>query len=216
MFTPWEPSNEQSLILNEGVRCVIRRPVKPSEPDAAHDGANWAHPLDTEDTGDTPTAHNYRDLRGGAAWGFESRNVFTAVTRPNPSTGKIESNTARLIDPQFSSLGGWGHVKATFDNNRSAIYGDAAMGRTYSYTLERIGRIACFWNRAKHVIVYERQVAPSRQFVCRQDSKDELSGLPLLRKVREYVEILRALAQVSRKFGSTRDAARVCQRLLLQ
>lgn len=190
VFTPWEPSNEQSLILNQGVQCVIRRPINPSEPSADHDGANWAHPLDTDDLGETPTPHNYKDLRGGVVWGFESRNVFTAVTRPNPSTGKIESNTARLIDPEFSSLGGWGHVKATFDNNRSAIYGDAAMGRTYSYTLERIGRIACFWNRAKHVIVYERQVAPSRQFVCTQDKKDELTGLPLLRKVKEYVEIL--------------------------
>jgi hypothetical protein len=190
VFTPWEPSNEQSLILNQGVQCVIRRPIQPLQPDAAHEGANWADPINTEDLGATATAHNYKDLRGGAVWGFESRNVFTAVTRPNPSTGRIESNTARLIDPQFSSLGGWGHVKATFDNNRSAIYGDAAMGRTYSYTLERIGRIACFWNRAKHVIVYERQVAPSRQFVCTQDSKDELTGLPLLRKVKEYIEIL--------------------------
>lgn len=180
VFTPWEPANEQSLILNEGVQCVLRRPV---------DGANLAHPVETDDFG-APSDHRYRDLRGGATWGFESRNVFTAVTRPNPTTGRIESNTARLVDPEFSSLGGWGHVKATFDNNRSAIYGDASMGRTYSYTLERIGRIGCFWNRAKHVIVYERHVAPSRQFVCTQEVDDKFTGLPLLRKTSEYIEIL--------------------------
>jgi hypothetical protein len=186
VFMPWEPSNERSLILNEGIQCTIRRPG------TTGDGANWAHPIDTEDF-ETPTPHNYQDLRGGATWGFESRNVFNAVTRANPTTGKIESDSARLIDPEFSSLGGWGNVKATFDNQRSAIYGDAAMGRTFSYTLERIGRIACFWNKAKHVIVYERHVAPSTQFVCTQgtpDHRDDLTGLPLLRKTHEYVEIL--------------------------
>ncbi|HEY6187461.1 MAG TPA: hypothetical protein VIW80_07275 [Pyrinomonadaceae bacterium] len=200
VFMPWEPSNEQSLILNEGIQCIIRRRVDPQNPSDLGDGANWADPFDeTKDIfkPNAPTPHDYKALRGGATWGFESRNVFTAITRPNPNTGKIESNTARLIDPAFSSLGGWGSVKATFDNNRSAIYGDAAMGRTFSYTLERIGRIACFWNRAKHVIVYERHVAASPQFVCEQDGQrlgtapdNELTGLPLLRKTHEYVEIL--------------------------
>lgn len=181
VFVPWEPGNQQSLILNEGVRCVLRRPG---------DGANWAHPLDTDDVSAPPAPHEYRDLRGGATWGFESRNVFTAVLNTPNQNGELASNTARLINPQFSSLGGWGSVKATFDNERSAIYGDAAMGRTFSYTLERIGRIACFWNKAKHVIVYERHVAPSRQFVCTQEGNNELTGLPLLRKTHEYVEIL--------------------------
>jgi hypothetical protein len=186
VFMPWEPSNEHSLILNEGIQCIIRRNYE--SPEKSGEGADLAHPLDTENFMDLGTIEQYTDrLRGGTTWGFESRNIFTAVTRPNPNTGKIESNTARLIDPQFSSLGGWGNVRATFDNNRSAIYGDASMGRTYSYTLERIGRIGCFWNIAKHVIVYERHVANSKQFVCQQD---ELAGLPLLRKTHEYVVIL--------------------------
>jgi methyl-accepting chemotaxis protein len=209
VFMPWEPANEQSLILNEGVQCVVRQPANPLDANDPTAGANWQNPfadpsVDPSVTDDwnvfkpeKPTPHNYGLLRGGTTWGFESRNVFTAVMRPNPTTGKIESNTARLIDPEFSSLGGWGNVKATYDNNRSAIYGDAAMGRTFSYTLERIGRIACFWNRAKHVIVYERHVAASTQFVCEQDGQqkgsdpdNELVGLPLLRKTHEYVEIL--------------------------
>jgi len=187
VFVPWESIEDKSLIINKGIQCSIRR-------NGNRDGANLAYPYDlfgepgVEDLEDPGTTQRYsQPLRGGAVWGFESRNIFTAVMRPNPVTGVIESNTARLSDPEFSSLGGWGHVSATFDNNRSKIYGDTAMGRTFSYTLERIGRIGCFWNIAKHVIVYERHVANSQQFVCQQD---ELSGLPILRKTHEYIEIL--------------------------
>lgn len=120
-------------------------------------------------------------LRGGWSWGFESANVLDAVLRAP------RSSSALLARPFFSALGGWGYQKASFDRNRSTIYSDTSMGRTFSISIERIGRISVLWNRAKHVIVYERTVMPTRQFAGTQDL---LLGVPVLRKVREYVEIL--------------------------
>jgi hypothetical protein len=61
------------------------------------------------------------------------------------------------------------------------------MGRASMITIERIGRIGIFWNRAKHVIVYERTVAATRQFF---EEQYPLVGNPVLRKVEEYVELL--------------------------
>jgi hypothetical protein len=121
------------------------------------------------------------DLRGGWAWGFESASIVNNVWRSKTS------GTALLERPFLSSLGGWGKTMGRFDEERSAIWGETAMGRTFSLTIERIGRIGVFWNRAKHVIVYERTVAPSAQFSA---SQDPLLGVPVLRKVREYVELL--------------------------
>jgi hypothetical protein len=120
-------------------------------------------------------------LKGGWSWGFESANILNTVLR-GPRT-----SSALVSAPAFSALGGWGHQKAAFDRNLTTIYSDAAMGRTFSISIERIGRIGVFWNRAKHVIVYERRVRPTAQFAGEQD---QLEGIPVLRKVREYVEIL--------------------------
>lgn len=120
-------------------------------------------------------------LAGGWAWGFSSLNILEAVLR-NP-----RSTSGFLTGLKFSALGGWGFQKASFDEDRSSIYGDTRMGRTSFYSLERIGRIGVFWNRAKHVIVFERSVAPSAQFV---DQQDPQLGRPMLRKMMEYVELL--------------------------
>ena len=125
-------------------------------------------------------------LRGGVTWGFESRNIFCATLRNEFST----ADSAAVSDLDFTALGGFGHQQASFDEGRTSIFGDAAMGRTYFYKLERIGRIAVFWNKAKHVIVYERSVVPSRQFFNEQDDGKQSYGVPMLRKIEEYVEIL--------------------------
>ena len=137
-------------------------------------------------------------LTGGIAWAFESSNIYNAVWR-NP-----KSSSGQLMRPFFSALGGWGYQKASFDRNLSSIYGDTAMGRTFSLSIERIGRISVTWNRAKHVIVYERTVLPSRQFF---EEQDPLHGIPVLRKVREYVEVLeeeRRFADAPRERGFVR------------
>jgi len=120
-------------------------------------------------------------LAGGWAWGFESHNILQAILRERLSVG------AELHNLFFSSLGGWGHQKAVFDRGFSTIYSQVSMGRVESITIERIGRIEPFWNRAKHVIVYRRSVATSRQFYLEQEP---FRGCPVLRKSEEYVELI--------------------------
>ncbi len=123
-------------------------------------------------------------LPGGAEWGFESSEIYRSVwTTP---TQYLSENTGVLEDVHFSALGGWGKQKAYFDRRKTAIISHTTMGRTHYYSLERVGRIARYWHRAKHVIEYERTVLPSEQFYGRQSN---LFGRAVPRKVREYVEI---------------------------
>jgi hypothetical protein len=110
-------------------------------------------------------------LAGGWTWGFASLNILEAVLRDPHSTSGF------LTGLKFSALGGWGIQKASFDEDRSAIHSHTTMGRTHYYSLERIGRIAVCWNRAKHVIVFERIVEPG-------------SGCAMLRLIEEYVEVI--------------------------
>lgn len=167
VYEPWaEGRPNATLTLLEGVDYLLRKE------------ADTADPIEPETTvapGKPPK------LRGGATFGFESRNIYLNV-RAQP-----KSNDGLLSGPYLSALGGWGYQRASFDNKRTRIYSDTAMGRTFYYSVERIGRIGVFWNRAKHVIVYRRTVLPSQQFVSDQEPH---VGRPLLRKVQEYVEIL--------------------------
>ena len=128
-------------------------------------------------------------LAGGADWGFESAEIYRSLWRkaqPSGFADDLPSDAGELADIHLSALGGWGYQKALFDNRRTSIISRAGMGRTHFYSIERVGRIACFWNRCKHVIVYERTVERSPQF----PGQAELAGRPLLRKVREFVEVL--------------------------
>jgi hypothetical protein len=177
VLEPWNsilPSvDEKPIALMEGVTC-------------------WVRPYPDSDMQD-PFNPSAGTLRGGATWGFESRNIYQTVF-DNPEAGAAAasrkpapSSSASVADLELSSLGGWGHQVAGFQGGLTKIYSDSSMGRTYRYKLERLGRIAVFWNLAKHVIVYERTVAPPKQFLTEEP---QLPGWPLLRKVREYVEIL--------------------------
>jgi hypothetical protein len=120
-------------------------------------------------------------IAGSFSWAFESRNIYEAVWQNR------KANTAQLWQPFFSSLGGWGQQKATFDNRRSAIFADVLDG-TPEHTQRRADRPdRHLLEPARHVIVYQRTTAPTRQFFLEQES---FHGNPLLRKVEEYVEIL--------------------------
>jgi hypothetical protein len=133
-------------------------------------------------------------LPGGVAWPFESVNLYNLFwSRPDADAGALHR-------PYFSSLGGWGFQKATFADGQLRIYSDTAMGRTHSMTLEILGRISVTWHLAKLVIVYERTVLPTRQFYYTetnpdQNEQDALRGRPVLRKVKEYVELIEPVRQ---------------------
>jgi hypothetical protein len=125
------------------------------------------------------------DFKGGALAGVDNSEIFKGIV----SSSSSEARHAGVIDPRFSALGGFGTTQARFDNDRSTLINTISLGRTTTYSVERIGRIGCFWNRAKHVIVYERTIVPSRQFYLSQQNS-KFAGRPLLRKVEEYCEFV--------------------------
>ena len=58
------------------------------------------------------------------------------------------------------------------------------------------------WNKAKHVIVYERTTVPSLQFEYEQELDTQRSrGWPILRKTEEYVEPI----EVSRRYDTGQE-----------
>jgi hypothetical protein len=127
---------------------------------------------------------------GGLAWGFDSANVLMSVY------GRPRADAARLSGVHLSAHGMTGGARALFDGRRTLVEVDVAQGRVARYRLERVGRIAGLWNRAKHVVIYERTVVPPAQFYNRPAiglRQDEHLGRAIPRKVAEYVEILEPL-----------------------
>lgn len=68
------------------------------------------------------------------------------------------------------------------------------MGRVFFYRVEQKGRIAGYWNYATHVVIDERTAAVADPFAGFRPSstpeQDRQPGRPLLRKVREFVEVI--------------------------
>lgn len=205
VLEPQDSHVSGSLTIKHGMGCVIRYNVDHAQqqcsvtlgkallqfaPDDSTDGHPFRLPYADLDDPITPAPRGpAAPLRGGVTWGFESRNIFCATLRDRFST----ADSAAVSDLDFTALGAFGHQQASFDEGRTAIFGDVSLGRTYYYKLERVGRIAVFWNKAKHVIVYERSVVPSRQFYLEQNpdkNPTDSYGIPILRKVEEYIEIL--------------------------
>ncbi len=125
-----------------------------------------------------------RGLRGGATFGFESRRIYEAVTRD------LQSTSGELSRVAWTALGGYGALKARFDEDRSIIEANVELGRVSHYAVERIGRIGVFWNRAKHVIVYERTTQRADRYATGEEQQSVLAHLPIVRKIDEYIEIL--------------------------
>jgi hypothetical protein len=171
VLEPWDGiinSTTTSVSLKDGLSCIIRP------------GADMANPIVPE----------VGKLRGGVTWGFESKNIYDQVMTYRPTdTAKNPTTTAASLDTfSLSTLGGWGKQTAEFlPGGTTKVYADVEMGRTSTYKLDRIGRLGAWWVLAKHVIVYQRSVTPSRQFFSEQP---QYKGWPVLRKVEEYVEIL--------------------------
>lgn len=136
-----------------------------------------------------------KGLKGGAGYGVESsalyRRLLSAPT----------SNAASVEGLAFSALGGWGDQRGAFDNRRTRIVSKTEQGRVSAYSIERVGRIGALWNRAKHVIVYERTVARTARY--EKDQNDHI-GRALIRKVDEYIEILQPRRDYPDAVGASR------------
>jgi hypothetical protein len=202
VLEPWDthlvrdPNQRKPLLLSDGLQYELRKNAHLRYPVLLPQNVNEKRRIQ-EEIDKLHIPNEAEGLAGGLAWGFESANIYNALWRNRKSVQGSAINSL-----YFSALGGWGNQKASFDNGLTTIYADVSMGRTYYYSIERIGRIGVFWNLAKHVIVYKRTVVPSPQFnnsdpqFNQFDQQDDLVGRTVLRKVEEYVQII----QDKRKF----------------
>ncbi|MDX8501928.1 hypothetical protein RFM99_26385 [Mesorhizobium sp. VK4C] len=140
----------------------------------------------TETTAPGKPRHHPQGLSGGALWPVESINLFTILLEQPQSVGGTIEQIA--LSPQ----GGDAVQKAEFLGGKVAIISETRNGRVQRQQVEVIGRICALWHRAKHVVVYERTVNPSAQFAPKfeEDPDRTRSRRPILRKVREYIELL--------------------------
>ncbi|MCP5233718.1 MAG: hypothetical protein H6948_16860 [Zoogloeaceae bacterium] len=121
-------------------------------------------------------------IRGGLVHSFEFASELKAVLDKAQAVGTmVEALT-------LSALGATGRMEATFDNGKTSFAVVVEHGQLSRLVKTRIGRIGALWNRAKHVVVYERSSARSAQFRKEQSLTDAFDGWPILRKMEEYVE----------------------------
>lgn len=136
-----------------------------------------------------PMLHRH-GLSGGPLWGIESQNILNAFLNSAQPTGGYVRNVA--LGPH----GGDADQQVEFNRGFIKVISQTKQGRVQSLKVEVLGRISTCWHRAKHVVVYERTTSPSAQFApLIEDGIDEKeqatrSQRPILRKVREYVELL--------------------------
>jgi hypothetical protein len=120
-------------------------------------------------------------LRAGAIHTMEfASELFAVLSEPEAMSAFIEALS-------FSVLGASGASAVSFDEGRTIFSVEIADGQVWRIRKTRLGRIAVLWNKAKHVVVYERSVVPSLQFQGQQPD-ERTFGWPILRKTEEYVE----------------------------
>jgi hypothetical protein len=174
VLEPWTASEPEGLVLprdKDQLEVHLRS------------GADLAYPFDNPNTADGPIPDNIPQgsLRGSFSWAFDIERVYRSIWNPQIASSSEMHGLA------FSSLGGWGEFTARFAGDKTTIIASVRMGRIQTLTIEQIGRIGNFWNKAKLVTTYERTVAPTRQFYSQQQP---LLGNPVLRKTAEYVQLL--------------------------
>ncbi len=182
--------NRERVIIRDGLsfhRRILRQTANPFtlhelNPETRSEGlANELHPLDRED--------RRLPLRGGLDFGFESPNIYDAFLN-NQATSLPGEPQGSISGLAFGALGGTGSQEAVFDEGRTIIITETVQGRIHKLTIIRVGRIACLWNHARHVIVYERTTRTAPRYANNQPA--DFEGLAALRKVREFVEITQA------------------------
>lgn len=192
---------ERSLNLREGLSARLRNKEQQHKPGR---GAAEVYPLpyqtklaaqdlnkvqdfvpDTLDTHDTATWEDKlgkaRSMPVGLINTIEFASELGAVLG-TPVTEEVE-----LLDLTLSVLGATGAMKAAFDEGRTVFEVQTFDGQQSRLVKTRVGRIGVAWNKARHVVIYERSTVPGAQFESEQTA---FIGRPLIRKMHEYIEIL--------------------------
>lgn len=191
----WRDHPSEDFETSDGLRFTLRRRSKEGGPQtpfrfpaaAGYPGAGGADPAFLASFADPKDENAHKDaFPGGIPWAFDSANILRECYADPVST------SGRIGGLHLSALGGWGRQRAAFAGGKSVIETETNMGRLSHYKLERLGRIGGLHNRAKHVVIYRRTVAPPAQFYAGalRYKQDEHAGRPILRKVEEYIDIL--------------------------
>lgn len=130
-------------------------------------------------------------LRGGLIHSFELPSEMVEVLETPEAVATVIETLC------LSALGATGKMEAAFASGKTTFAVVAAHGQLARLAKTRIGRIGALWNRAKHVVVYERTTSRSAQFKQQQASTADFDGWPILRKTEEYIEPI----QMQRVFG---------------
>lgn len=143
---------------------------------------------------DKDSAKKHGALRAGVIYTIEFESVLRAVLTNNNAT----STVGIIEELSFTSLGANGYISVEFDEGRTKFKARVHHGQISRLENIRIGRLGVLWNKARHVIVYERTTVPSKQFKEEQgnDGNNSFKGWPIIRKTEEYVEPI----EVNRKF----------------
>jgi len=188
VLEPWSPAQPEALILDKGLEIAPRVAINPKT--NTREGADLRLPKTF--VGKLPkeliNLHHpdpvLGGLGGGFHWGMQEWDApFYRLFWDNR-----KSSSAEVRDLAFSPLGGWGHQIARFASNRLILQSRTAMKHAHVYTVERIGKIAVFGHKAKHVYRYERSVVPSIYGADWGQARH--AGRPIVRKVEEYIELI--------------------------
>lgn len=181
-FTPARFSTGVQFALRGS--AVHRHPIGPDS--GYKDAPLVGGEKPTEETVAALPRHHPQGLSGGALWPVESLNLFNILIRSPASSGGTIEHIA------LSPIGGDASQRAEFLDGKVAIISETRNGHVERQQVEVLGRICTFWHRAKHVVVYERTVNATAQFApLKEDDPDRTrSRRPILRKVREYIELL--------------------------
>ena len=192
-FDPEAPTRFASARFSSGVVFALRSTALHRHPVSDDPvGSTGDYPLPQSKLPDSgPRYHGPRyhakGLSGGALWPIESKNLFETLIRLPQSTGGTIERIA------ISPMGGDADQTAKFLDGIVTIISETRNGFVQRQKVEVLGRIGALWHRAKHVVIYERTVNPSAQFAPEpgvNNGSETRTRRPVLRKVREYVELL--------------------------
>lgn len=193
VFDPYR--RDRQLQLTQGLTARLRTATRPGAPSAPplisplppgsdlsesqKTGAVLDFLTDRTETWGDPTDDGA--LRAGALHTIEFPSELAAVLRTP------QARSALIDSLSFSTLGATGSASISFDEGRTTFSVEIQDGQVWRLRRVRIGRIGVVCNKAKHIIVYERTVLPSAQFISQQP-ENATYGYPILRKTEEYIE----------------------------
>ncbi|AOR77271.1 hypothetical protein [Novosphingobium resinovorum] len=164
---------------------------------------NTAHPFRIADYANGKPQAGRDPLRGGVDWLFQSPGIYEEFLE------KPKSVSAALEGVAFGPFGADGSQVASYANGKTVIISKTKQGHLESLVLMRIGRIARYWNQARHVIVYQRSTRRAPRYASgapaypgydtydeQRPDKEGFEGFMGLRKVREYVEVTQPRRQL--------------------